>query len=79
MVYLASQQQPRADNLRVTQYDASIVNALAAYVDRFSPRHPAAGGGLRTSLEPVVPDVIADAVREVAGLAGEAAERVEDD
>ena len=79
VVYLASQQQPRTDNpFESPKYDARIVDALAAYVDRFSP------GILRQVdaphfMEPVVPDVIADAVREVAGLAGEAAERVEDD
>ena len=38
VVYLASQQQPRTDNpFESPKYDARIVDALAAYVDRFSP------------------------------------------
>ena len=55
------------------KYNARILDAQAAYVDRFSP------GILHWVdaphfMEPVVPDVIAGAVREVAGLAGVAAE-----
>ena len=69
VVYLASQQQPRTENdYGSPEYDARILNLQAAYVDRFSP------GILRWVdaphfMEPVVPDVIAAAVREVDALA----------
>jgi pimeloyl-ACP methyl ester carboxylesterase len=71
VIYLASQQQPRTDNpFGSPKYDARILDALAAYVDRFSP------GILRWVdaphfMEPVVPEVIADAVREVDALASD--------
>jgi pimeloyl-ACP methyl ester carboxylesterase len=69
VVYLASKQEPRNENsYESPEYDARILDAQAAYVDRFSP------GILRWVdaphfMEPVVPDVIADAVREVGQLA----------
>ena len=58
MVYLASLQHPRTDDYDSPKYNARILDALAAYVDRFSP------GILRWVdaphfMEPVVPDVIA--------------------
>jgi pimeloyl-ACP methyl ester carboxylesterase len=68
-IYLASQQEPRNENdYESPEYDARILDAQAAFVDRFSP------GILRWVdaphfMEPVVPDVIADAVREVDRLA----------
>jgi pimeloyl-ACP methyl ester carboxylesterase len=68
VVYLASSQEPRDQNdFESPKYDARILDAQAAYVDRFSP------GILRWVdaphwMEPVVPDVIADAVREVDAL-----------
>ena len=68
-IYLASQQEPRNENdFESPEYDARILDAQAAFVDRFSP------GILRWVdaphfMEPVVPDVIADAVREVDRLA----------
>lgn len=68
VVYLASEQEPRDQNdFESPRYDARILDAQAAYVDRFSP------GILRWVdaphwMEPVVPDVVADAVREVDGL-----------
>jgi pimeloyl-ACP methyl ester carboxylesterase len=73
VIYLASQQQPRTADYESPKYNARILDVQAAYVDRFSP------GILRWVdaphfMEPVVPDVIAGAVREVAGLAGVAAE-----
>lgn len=70
VIYLASEQEPRNQNdFESPTYDAHILDAQAAYVDRFSP------GILRWVdaphfMEPVVPDVIADAVREVNHLAG---------
>jgi pimeloyl-ACP methyl ester carboxylesterase len=69
LIYLASEQEPRNENnYESPEYDARILDAQAAYVDRFSP------GILRWVdaphfMEPVVPDVIADAVREVGRLA----------
>lgn len=69
VVYLASRQEPRNENsFESPEYDARILEAQAAYVERFSP------GILRWVdaphfMEPVVPDVIADAVREVGRLA----------
>jgi len=71
VVYLASQQQPRTDNDYASpEYDARILDLQAAYVHRFSP------GILRWVdaphfMEPVMPDVIADAVREVHALASD--------
>ena len=68
VIYLASEQEPRTENpYESPEYDARILDAQAAYVDRFSP------GILRWVdaphfMEPVVPDVIADAVREVDAL-----------
>jgi pimeloyl-ACP methyl ester carboxylesterase len=68
-VYLASEQEPRNENdYESPEYDARILDAQAAYVDRFSP------GILRWVdaphfMEPVVPDVVADAIREVGELA----------
>lgn len=69
VIYLASTQEPRdQNNFESPQYDARILEAQAAYVDRFSP------GILRWVdaphfMEPVVPEVIAAAVRDVADLA----------
>ncbi len=69
LIYLASEQEPRNENsYESPEYDARILDAQAAFVDRFSP------GILRWVdaphfMEPVVPDVIADAVREVGQLA----------
>jgi pimeloyl-ACP methyl ester carboxylesterase len=71
VIYLASQQNPRTENpYESPEYDARILDAQAAYVDRFSP------GILRWVdaphfMEPVIPNVIADAVREVDELAGQ--------
>jgi pimeloyl-ACP methyl ester carboxylesterase len=68
VVYLASEQEPRDQNdFESPRYDARILGAQAAYVDRFAP------GILRWVdaphwMEPVVPDVVADAVREVDAL-----------
>jgi pimeloyl-ACP methyl ester carboxylesterase len=68
VIYLASKQEPRDQNdFESPRYDARILEAQAAYVDRFHP------GILRWVdaphwMEPVVPDVIADAVREVDAL-----------
>jgi pimeloyl-ACP methyl ester carboxylesterase len=71
VVYLASQQEPRNENAYESpRYDARILEAQAAYVDRFSP-------GILDwvdaphFMEPVVPDVIADAVRKVDRLASQ--------
>ncbi len=70
-VYLASKWQPRTVNdYGSPAYDARILDALAAYVDRFSP------GILRWVeaphfMEPVVPDVVAYAIREVDRLAAD--------
>jgi pimeloyl-ACP methyl ester carboxylesterase len=69
VIYLASEQEPRDQNdFESPAYDARILGAQRAYVDRFSP------GILRWVdaphfMEPVVPDVIARAVREVDELA----------
>ena len=69
VIYLASQQEPRNENdFESPEYDARILDTQAAYVDRFSP------GILRWVdaphwMEPVVPDVVAEAVREVDSLA----------
>jgi pimeloyl-ACP methyl ester carboxylesterase len=69
VVYLASEQEPRDQkDYESPAYDSRILDAQRAYVDRFSP------GILRWVdaphfMEPVVPDVIADAVREVHELA----------
>jgi pimeloyl-ACP methyl ester carboxylesterase len=71
VVYLASEQEPRNENdYESPEYDSRILDAQAAYVDRFAP------GILRWVdaphfMEPVVPDVIAQAVRDVAELAGD--------
>ena len=68
-VYLAAKWQPRTVNdYGSPAYDARILDAQAAFADRFSP------GILRWVeaphvMEPVVPDVIANAIREVDGLA----------
>lgn len=68
VVYLASKQEPRNENnYESPEFDARILDAQAAYVDRFTP------GVLQWVdaphfMEPVVPDVIADAVREVDRL-----------
>ena len=70
MIYLASKQEPRDQNdYQSPEYDARILKAQAAFVDRFAP------GELRWVdaphfMEPVVPDVIARAVRDVSALAG---------
>ena len=70
VIYLASEQEPRNQNdFESPAYDAHILDAQKAYVDRFSP------GILQWVdaphfMEPAVPDVIADAVREVNHLAG---------
>jgi pimeloyl-ACP methyl ester carboxylesterase len=68
MIYLASTQEPRNKNdYRAPKYDARILDAQAAFVDRFSP-------GTLTwveaphFMEPVVPDRIAQAVRDVDHL-----------
>ncbi|GCD89247.1 alpha/beta fold hydrolase [Nocardioides sp. LS1] len=69
VVYLASTQDPLDENgLGSPKYHARLLSARRAYVDRFSP------GILRAVdaphfMEPVVPDVIAHAVREVDRLA----------
>lgn len=69
VVYLASKQEPRNENdYESPRYDAHVLDAQAAYVDRFSP------GILRWVdaphfMEPAVPEVIADAVRDVDQLA----------
>lgn len=71
VIYLASQQNPRTQNpYESPEYDSRILEAQQAYVDRFSP------GILRWVdaphfMEPVIPDVIADAVQEVNQLAGQ--------
>jgi pimeloyl-ACP methyl ester carboxylesterase len=68
VIYLASEQEPRTKNdYGSPEYDDRILDAQAAYVDRFSP------GILRWVdaphfMEPVVPELIADAVREVDQL-----------
>ena len=68
-IYLAAKWQPRTVNdYGSPGYDARILDAQAAFVDRFSP------GILRWVeaphfMEPVVPDVIANAIREVGRLA----------
>ena len=68
-IYLAAKWQPRTVNdYESPAYDARILGAQAAFVDRFSP------GILRWVeaphfMEPVVPDVIANAIREVGRLA----------
>lgn len=67
MTYLASAQEPWG-GLGIPEYDDNILGALDDYVGRFSP------GELRWVdaphfMEPVVPDVIADAVRDVAAQA----------
>lgn len=68
-IYLASEQEPRDQNdYGSPEYDARVLAAQAGYVDRFSP------GVLRWVdaphfMEPVLPEVIADAVREVDELA----------
>ena len=68
-IYLAAKWQPRTVNdYGSPAYDARILGAQAAFVDRFSP------GILRWVeaphfMEPVVPDVIANAIREVGRLA----------
>ena len=69
VVYLASEQEPRNQNsYESPEYDARILGVQKAFVERFSP------GILRWVdaphfMEPVVPEVIADAVREVDQLA----------
>ena len=68
-IYLAAKWQPRTVNdYGSPGYDARILDAQAAFVDRFSP------GILRWVeaphfMEPVVPDVIANAIRELGRLA----------
>ena len=68
-IYLAAKWQPRTVNdYGSPAYDARILDVQAAFVDRFSP------GILRWVeaphfMEPVVPDVIANAIREVGRLA----------
>jgi len=69
MVYLASEQEPRTQNdYQSPEYDARIIPAQKAFVDRFAP------GEFRWIdaphwMEPVVPDQIAQAVRDVVALA----------
>jgi len=69
MIYLASKQEPRNQNeYQSPAYDARILDAQAAFVDRFSP------GQLKWVdaphfMEPVVPEQIAQAVRDVDHLA----------
>jgi pimeloyl-ACP methyl ester carboxylesterase len=68
VVYLASEVEGYEDNdYGIPEYDRRILQAQAAYVDRFSP------GTLVTVdaphfMEPVIPDQIADAVRDVIDL-----------
>ena len=70
-IYLASEQERRDQNdYESPEYDARVLDAQAEYVDRFSP------GILRWVdaphfMEPLVPEVIADAVREVDELAAD--------
>ena len=67
-IYLASKWEPRTLNdYGSPEYDARILDAQTAFVDRFSP------GILRWIeaphfMEPVVPDVIAHTIREVDSL-----------
>ena len=69
MIYLASKQEPRDQNdYQSPSYDARILDAQAAFVDRFSP------GQLKWVdaphfMEPVVPEQIAQAVRDADHLA----------
>ena len=69
MIYLASEQEPRTQNdYQSPEYDARIIPAQKAFVDRFAP------GEFRWIdaphwMEPVVPDQIAQAVRDVVALA----------
>ncbi|MDR7253131.1 pimeloyl-ACP methyl ester carboxylesterase [Nocardioides sp. BE266] len=68
VVYLASKQEPWDQNdYESPEYDARILDLQADYVDRFSP------GVLHWVdaphwMEPVVPEVIADAIREADSL-----------
>ena len=69
VIYLASKLEPRdVNDYGSPEYDRRVLTAQADYVDRFSP------GKVRWVdaphfMEPVVPDEIADAVREVATMA----------
>jgi pimeloyl-ACP methyl ester carboxylesterase len=69
LVYLASQQEPRDQNdYQSPAYDARIIPTQKAFVARFAP------GQFRWVdaphfMEPVVPDQIAQAVRDVVALA----------
>lgn len=69
MIYLASAQEPRVEYDWVTpEYVERYPDVLQAFVDRFSP------GEFRWVdaphyMDPVIPDQIADAVRDVARLA----------
>ncbi len=70
VTYFASEQEPwNVNDYGVPEYDEQILDVLAAYVDRFSP------GKLvwmdsPHAMENSIPDEIADALREVIGLAG---------
>ena len=69
VTYLASAQEPPNQNdYGSPEFDARVLEARAAYVDRFSP-----GRLIELDsphfMEPVVPREIAEAVREVAALA----------
>jgi predicted esterase len=69
MIYLASEQEPRTQNdYQSPAYDARIIPAQKAFVARFAP------GEFRWVdaphwMEPVAPDQIAQAVRDVVAIA----------
>ena len=69
MIYLASKQEPRTQNdYQSPEYDARIIKAQKAFVHRFSPGR-FEWVDAPHFMEPVIPDQIAKAVREVAALA----------
>jgi pimeloyl-ACP methyl ester carboxylesterase len=69
MTYLASKQEPRTQNdYQSPEYDARIIKAQKAFVHRFSPGR-FEWVDAPHFMEPVIPDQIAKAVREVAALA----------
>jgi pimeloyl-ACP methyl ester carboxylesterase len=68
MTYLASKQEPRTQNdYQSPEYDARIIKAQKAFVHRFSPGR-FEWVDAPHFMEPVIPDQIATAVREVAAL-----------
>lgn len=69
VIYLASAQEPPDQNdYGSPEFDARVLDARAAFVDRFSPGRLVELDSPHF-MEPVVPREIADAVREVAALA----------